>query len=109
MSNSEPQFLVIITTFPNTDLANNIAKILVEEKLAACVQVLPSAISTYTWQEKICQESENLVTIKTIATNYKAIENRLRSLHPYEIPEIIAIPILEIERNYANWLKAMSS
>jgi uncharacterized protein involved in tolerance to divalent cations len=59
-----------MTTFPDLDLANNIAKILVEEKLCACVQVMPSMTSTYLWDEKLCQESEHLVLIKTIETNF---------------------------------------
>jgi len=67
-----PDLIVIMTTFPDLNLANSIAKILVEEKLAACVQVMPSMTSTYIWDGKTCQESEHLVLIKTIANNYES-------------------------------------
>ena len=102
----DSELIVVMTTFPDLNLANNIAKILVEEKLAACVQVMPSMTSTYIWDKKLCQESEHLVLIKTIATNYEALAARLRSLHPYEVPEIIALPAIAIEQNYLLWAKS---
>ena len=105
MNNSE--LIVVITTFPDLNLANNIAKTLVEEKLAACVQVLPTMTSTYIWDGKLCQESEHLVLIKTIASNYELLAARLRSLHPYEVPEIIAIPAIAVEQNYLLWAKSI--
>jgi uncharacterized protein involved in tolerance to divalent cations len=95
-----------MTTFPDLNLANNIAKILVEEKLAACIQVMPSMASTYIWDGKLCQESEHLVLIKTIVSNYESLEARLTSLHPYEVPEIIAIPAIAVEQNYLLWAKS---
>jgi uncharacterized protein involved in tolerance to divalent cations len=103
---SHQELIVIMTTFPDLNLADNIAKILVEEKLAACVQVMPSMISTYIWDGKLCQESEHLVLIKTITINYESVEARLRSLHPFEVPEIIAIPALAVEQNYLLWAKS---
>ncbi|PZU96419.1 MAG: divalent-cation tolerance protein CutA [Pseudanabaena sp.] len=103
----ESLFVVIMTTLPDQDQANNIAKILVEERLAACVQVLPAMTSTYIWEGNLCQESEHLVLIKTLESNYAAIMTRLKSLHPYEVPEAIAIPIKAIAPNYAAWITAM--
>ncbi|MFZ4556549.1 MAG: divalent-cation tolerance protein CutA [Pseudanabaena sp.] len=103
----DSELIVIMTTFPDLNLANNIAKILVEEKLAACVQVLPSMTSTYIWEGKLCQESEHLVLIKTIASNYEALAARLSSLHPYEVPEIIALSAIAVEQNYLLWAKSI--
>ncbi|MFZ4555728.1 MAG: divalent-cation tolerance protein CutA [Pseudanabaena sp.] len=105
MPNSE--LIVVMTTVPDLNLANDIAKTLVEEKLAACVQVLPSMTSTYIWDEKLCQESEHLVLIKTIASNYESLAARLSSLHPYEVPEIIALPAIAVEQNYLLWAKSI--
>lgn len=105
MPNSE--LIVVMTTFPDLDLANSVAKILVAEKLAACVQVMPSMTSTYVWDGKLCQESEHLVLIKTLAANYELLAARLTALHPYEVPEIIAMPAIAVEQNYLLWAKSI--
>ena len=104
MPNTE--LIVVMTTVPDLNLANDIAKTLVEEKLAACVQVMPSMTSTYIWDGKLCQESEHLVFIKTIASNYESLAARLSSLHPYEVPEIIALSAIAVEQNYLLWAKS---
>ena len=103
----DSELIVIMTTFPDLNFVNNIAKILVEEKLAVCVQVMPSMTSTYIWEGKLCQESEHLVLIKTIASNYESLAARLSSLHPYEVPEIIALPAIAVEQNYLLWAKSI--
>jgi len=103
----DSELIVIMTTFPDLELANSIAKTLVKEKLAACVQVMPSMTSTYLWDGKLCQDSEHLVLIKTIASNYELVVARLRSLHPYEVPEIIALPAIAVEQNYLLWAKSI--
>ncbi len=104
MSSSEPILIVIMTTFPDVDQANSIAKILVSEQLAACVQVMPSMTSTYSWKGELCHDTEHLVLIKTLQTNYEPLAARLRSLHPYETPEIIAIPAIAVDQDYLNWI-----
>ena len=104
MTNSE--LIVVMTTVPDLNLANDIAKKLVEEKLAACVQVMPSMTSTYIWDNQLCQESEHLVLIKTLASNYEALAARLTALHSYEVPEIIALPAIAVEQNYLLWAKS---
>lgn len=109
MSNPELTLIIVMTTLPDLNQANNIAKILVEEKLAACVQVMPSMTSTYIWDGKICQDPEHLVLIKTIEINYEALVARLRSLHPYEVPEIIVLPSLSVEQDYLLWAKSQTS
>ncbi|MCX5936598.1 MAG: divalent-cation tolerance protein CutA [Pseudanabaena sp. LacPavin_0818_WC45_MAG_42_6] len=103
MSSTEPTLIVIMTTFPEITQAQSIANLLVEEKLAACVQIMPAMMSTYIWEDKLCHESEHLALIKTLQTNYEALVSRLRSLHPYETPEIIAIPAIAVDRDYLLW------
>lgn len=107
MSNSELEFTVVMTTLPDRSQANHIAKILVESQLAACVQIMPSMTSIYMWEGKLCQENEHLLLIKTVAANYEPLVVKLRSQHPYAVPEIIALPVTAIEDNYALWVKAM--
>ncbi|WP_055077028.1 divalent-cation tolerance protein CutA [Pseudanabaena sp. 'Roaring Creek'] len=105
MPNSE--LIVVMMTAPDLNLANDIAKMLIEEKLAACVQVLPAMTSTYIWDGQLCQESEHLVLIKTLANKYESLVARLTALHPYQVPEIIAIPAIAIEQNYLLWAKSI--
>jgi periplasmic divalent cation tolerance protein len=96
--------LLIITNCPDEEVANAIALALVEEKLAACVNLLPRVQSVYRWQGAVESASEIPLLIKTTAACYAALEARIRELHPYEIPEIIAVPISHGLPAYLNWL-----
>ncbi len=96
--------LLILTNCPDEATANAIALALVEEKLAACVNLLPRVQSIYRWQCKIDSASEIPLLIKSTASAYPALEKRLRDLHPYEMPEIIAWPISQGLPAYLNWL-----
>ncbi len=102
MNTTEHQ--IVITTCPDHDLAQTIARTLVEERLAACVNVLPAMQSIYRWQGKIESASEQLLIIKIRGTNYRAVEARIRQLHSYELPEVIAIPIIAGLPAYLAWL-----
>ncbi len=81
-----------------------IAQQLVDEGLAACANVLPAMQSIYKWKGKIASETECLVIIKGARRHYKEIERRTRELHPYELPEIIAVPIVDGLAEYLRWL-----
>jgi periplasmic divalent cation tolerance protein len=81
---------VILCTVPDEPTAVRIARTLVEERLAACVNRLPVG-STYAWQGRICEDHEVLLLIKTAASHYAALEARLLELHPYDVPEIVAL------------------
>ena len=81
-----------------------IADELVAEKLAACVQLVNPITSIYHWQGKITKSTEYLCLIKTSRDKYKAIEARINELHPYDIPEIIALDISEIDPKYSGWI-----
>lgn len=96
--------LLIITNCPDEEVANAIALALVEEKLAACVNLLPRVQSVYRWQGAVESASEIPLLIKTTTACYPALETRIRDLHPYEVPEIIAVPITRGLPAYLNWL-----
>jgi periplasmic divalent cation tolerance protein len=97
-------FQIVLTTCPDAACAERIARALVEEGLAACVNILPSMRSIYKWKGKIEDATEQLLVIKSAVARFPAICDRLRSLHPYELPEIIAVPIVEGLPEYLAWL-----
>jgi len=97
-------FQIVLTTCPDEACAERIARVLVVEGLAACVNILPPMRSIYTWKGKIEDASEQLLVIKSAAARFPAIRDRLRSLHPYELPEIIAVPIVDGLPEYLAWL-----
>ena len=85
-------------------MANAIALAVVEAKLAACVNILPRVQSIYRWQGKVESASEIALFIKSTAAAYPALEAQIRALHPYEVPEIIALDITQGLPAYLNWL-----
>jgi periplasmic divalent cation tolerance protein len=96
--------VVLITTKDSTE-AERIAKQLVEEKLAACVNVLPKISSTYRWKGKVVHSSEALLLVKTSDEKLDRLIARVKELHSYEIPEILALPIERGSREYLKWLE----
>ncbi|HTB65479.1 MAG TPA: divalent-cation tolerance protein CutA [Steroidobacteraceae bacterium] len=98
--------ILVLCTCPDESVALDIARVLVKEGLAGCVNRLPAVTSIYQWQGRVCEESEQLLMIKTIPARYEALEMRLKALHPYEIPEIIAIPVVNGSSPYLAWLSA---
>jgi periplasmic divalent cation tolerance protein len=98
------QTLLVITNCPDEDSANSIALALVESRLAACVNILPRMQSIYRWQGNIESAPEILLLIKSTAAAYPALESRIRELHPYEVPEIVALPIDRGLPEYLNWV-----
>jgi periplasmic divalent cation tolerance protein len=97
--------LAVFTTFPGPDAARAAADSLVSESLAACVQLLPGVESTYRWQGKIERSTEVLAIIKTTGDQWPALHLRLRELHPYEVPEIIALPASQSDPDYLQWVQ----
>ncbi|MBU1643287.1 divalent-cation tolerance protein CutA [bacterium] len=90
---------------PSKKAAKKIAKKLVEEHLCACVNILPKMHSFYIYDGEFCEDEELLLLIKTDKAHYDAVEKWIRSLHPYEIPEIIVLPVLKGAKDYLNWAK----
>ena len=99
-----PEPIVIFTTCPDEAAASRIARNLVESGLAACVSRVGPVHSTYRWQGAIQDEPEVLLVIKTVSTRYSELEMRLKSLHPYDVPEIIALPVASGSADYLSWL-----
>ncbi len=99
-----PDALVVLTTVEKTEDGERLARLLVEHGLAACVQVLPPITSIYRWQGKIEQASEILLLIKTTRTAYQRLEAAIKQNHPYQTPEIVALPIEAGSNDYLSWL-----
>jgi periplasmic divalent cation tolerance protein len=97
---------ILLTTLPALDQAERLAAILVDERLAACVQVLPTVLSIYRWQGQRVRDSECLLLIKTRTTLVAQCEQRIAALHPYECPEIVALAPTAVNAAYAQWLLA---
>jgi periplasmic divalent cation tolerance protein len=98
--------LLILTNCPDEESANAIALALVESKLAACVNILPRMQSIYSWQGVVESATEIPLFIKSTVTNYPALEAAIRARHPYDVPEIIALPIQAGLPAYLNWVAA---
>ena len=95
---------IALSTCPNADSAERIARTLVEERLAACVSRVGGVTSTYRWNGAVASENEVLLLIKTTADRYAAMETRLVELHPYEVPEVLAITPDGGSAPYLAWL-----
>jgi periplasmic divalent cation tolerance protein len=100
--------LIVITNAPDRDVALRIAHALVERKLAACVNVLAECTSVYRWKGKLETATEVPLLIKTRAAIYAQVEAAIRSLHPYELPEIVAVPIGHGSPDYLEWVNAQT-
>jgi periplasmic divalent cation tolerance protein len=98
------QILLAISTFPDADTANGIAHTLVEEKFAACANIIPAVHSIYRWKDKIETAGEVIVFFKTTSDRQAAFQAKLHSLHPYEVPEIIFVPVVGGLPAYLGWV-----
>jgi periplasmic divalent cation tolerance protein len=96
--------LVCLSTFPDVEVARRISGVLVEEGLVACANLLPGVESIYTWQGKRESGAEVLAVLKTTEAGFPALEKRLLELHPYEVPELIALPAVQAAAAYAAWV-----
>lgn len=96
---------VLLCTAP-PDRAEDIARALLEGRLAACVNVVPGLASLYWWEGAICRDGESLLVIKTRADRLAELEARLVAVHPYTTPELLALPVLASAERYAAWLRA---
>jgi periplasmic divalent cation tolerance protein len=97
--------LIIFTTTPDEAEAESLAKQLIEQKLAACVQVLPKMKSFYFWKDELQIDSEHLVLIKTTVEKFAEVESFIKANHTYEVPEIISVQTDKVSRDYLNWLE----
>ena len=97
--------LLCYCSCPDGASAQAIAEALVGERLAACVNRLPGIHSTYRWQGAVTTDNEELLLIKTVAGRYEALKARLLQLHPYELPELIAVPVEHGHAAYLDWVR----
>jgi periplasmic divalent cation tolerance protein len=96
---------VVFVTVPDARTASRMSDALVGERLAACVTAMPGARSTYRWKGKVEKAREVVLMIKTRASLAKRLERRVRELHPYDVPEILAIRASSGEARYVRWIK----
>lgn len=96
--------LLVLTNLPDRASAESLARTLVEKRVAACVNILAPCRSVYRWKGRVEQEDEHPVLIKTTRDAYAALESAIRQAHPYELPEIVAVPIERGLPAYLDWL-----
>ena len=109
MSAAGDEVIVVLTNFPDLATASKLAQLLVEQRLAACVNVLAQCSSVYRWQGSIETATEVPVLIKTVASRYARVEAAIRANHPYELPEIISVPVVAGLGAYLGWVAAESA
>lgn len=97
--------ILVITTTENQNDAEQLAQKLVEQELAACVQIIPQIHSVYRWQSKVEKASESLLLIKTTHANFDALVAAFKTLHSYQTPEIMALSATDISSDYLAWLR----
>jgi periplasmic divalent cation tolerance protein len=97
-------FILVFVTVPSADVAGSLATTLVTEGLVACINIVPGLRSIYAWQGKVCDDTEVLCLMKTRRTLFSAVRDRVTSLHPYQVPEIVAVSLAEANAPYLAWL-----
>jgi periplasmic divalent cation tolerance protein len=98
------EFIVVYVTVGSVEEGERLARALVQERLAACVNRIPAVRSTYRWQGQVEQNDEELLIIKSGKDLFASIQQRVRELHSYSVPEIIALPIVDGSQDYLKWL-----
>lgn len=105
MSVAEESYIVIYCTCPDSATAETLAGTLLQEKLIACANLIPGLESHYWWKGKIQKDKEVLLIMKTTHSLFKAIELLIQNNHPYQVPEIIALPIVKGSSSYLSWIQ----
>lgn len=100
--------MVVLVTCGSEEEAAKIASSLVEERLAACANIIPSIRSIYRWEGKVWDEREWMLIVKTQKEKFEELEKRVKSLHSYSVPEIIALPIVQGSTAYLRWLQEIT-
>ncbi len=103
------EFIQVLTTVDTEEIANKIASSLLEERVASCVQVFGPIKSSYWWKGKIERAKEWFCLIKAMEKDYRMIEANIKKVHPHDVPEIIALPVLEGNTDYLRWIRNETS
>ncbi len=98
--------VVVLTTAPSAEVAERIGETLVDEGLAACANILPGVRSIFRWKGAVSRESEVLVILKTTTECFSALSGRVAELHPYEVPEVIALDVRGGHEPYLDWVRS---
>jgi periplasmic divalent cation tolerance protein len=102
----DPRYLIVLITVPSREAGEQVAQQLLEKKLAACVNFIPAVHSLYIWQGEITADDELLLVVKTRADLFEEqLVPAVKAVHPYEVPEIIALPILMGSKSYLDWIE----
>jgi len=99
--------IVVLCTVPNADEGRQIARALVKEKLCACVNQVPKVTSYYIYDGEFCEDSEELLIIKTLKTSFEELKKRIEELHSYDTVEIVSLEVKDVNENYLNWVKGV--
>ena len=102
---NQGEFALVLVTTGSQEEAERMARALVDSRMAACVNIVPGLRSVYRWEGKIWDEGEFLLLIKTQMALFRQVEGTIKEIHSYEVPEIIAIPIIQGSETYLNWLR----
>lgn len=106
MAKNKVEILMVFVTVPGLKDGNRISKEIVISRLAACVTIIPGVRSMYWWEGKIARANEAMLVVKTTRNQYRRLERKILELHPYEVPEILAIPLVTGSPQYIEWIKA---
>ncbi len=101
--------LVVLVTTPTPERAAELARALVEERLAACGNIVPGLRSIYRWEGKVQDDAEALLVLKTTRARFEALRDRVLALHPYQVPEVLALPVEAGSAAYLAWVAAQTA
>ncbi len=105
---SAMSLLVVLVTAPDEAQAQSMAETLLKERLVACVQILPGLASHYWWQGQLERSAEVLMILKAREQTWSELEQRVRVLHPFDVPQIVALPASHVESHYAQWVNEVT-
>lgn len=104
----QPAVMVVLCTFPSPEVARQIGTLMVKRQLAACVNLVPGIESIYTWEGRICAEAEVLGIFKVALERIDALKEALIEAHPYEVPEVVGVPVTAGSAPYLDWVQRQS-
>lgn len=101
---SDQEILLVMTTITDIEKGKELARQIINKRLAACCNIVPSITSIYRWQDEVCEDTESLLVIKTSKSRFNLLCDLIKARHPYQLPEIIALPITSISQEYLSWV-----
>ncbi|HID47587.1 MAG TPA: divalent-cation tolerance protein CutA [Methanothermococcus okinawensis] len=99
------EYIVVFITVPNVEVGEKIGHTLIKEKLAVCINITSEVKSIYFWKGNIEEDREHLLVVKTRRDRFESLEKKIKEIHPYEVPEIIALPVILGSKDYLNWIE----